>query len=83
MGYLSNSWAIFVNVPVATSHELCNGVARSAVAMASIAGVEVTAGIAGEGNRAVPSNPDSPRFCENLILFNSSSVARERNTHHE
>jgi len=51
---------MLVSVPVATSHDVCNGVARSAVAMASIAAVDVIAGTEGGGRSEVPSNPDSP-----------------------
>ena len=60
IGYLSKSWAMLVSVPVATSHDVCKGVARSAAAMASIAAVDVIAGTEGGGRSEVPSNPDSP-----------------------
>jgi hypothetical protein len=51
---------MLVSVPVATSHEVCNGVASTAAAMASIAAVDVIAGNKGGGSNKVPSNPDSP-----------------------
>lgn len=59
--YFMTSAAIFVNVPVATSQQEFGGVASTALAIASTASTDRSAGRAGVGSRSVPASPDSPR----------------------
>lgn len=59
-GYVWNSRAAFVRLPVATTHAVPGAHACSAAAAASMAGTSVRAWHSGAGSRSVPSSPDSP-----------------------